>query len=260
MRKSVIVGNWKMNLSLSDAVALAKAVADVAPSQVDVGVAPSPVYIPAVAEALRGSAVGLSAQNMCAEPKGAFTGESSPTQLLEFGCSYVILGHSERRQLFSETDEAVANKARAAHDHGLTPILCVGETLEERESGRTLQVVLRQVEIAFSKLSATEAVKSVCAYEPVWAIGTGKTATPAQAQEVHRAIREALVRCYDESTANQIRIQYGGSVKSSNAAELIAMHDIDGCLVGGASLHAESFVEIIRICNSYYLSCTHSPV
>jgi len=245
-RLPVVVGNWKMHLSLDEAVTLARDVAERAPGGVEVGVAPSAPYLGAVAQALRGSRVGLSAQDTHWEAAGAFTGEASPAQLKGVGCRYVIIGHSERRQLFGETDAGVAKKARAAHDHGLTPILCVGETLAEREAGRTLAVTLGQLDAAFSALRPEEAAASICAYEPVWAIGTGRTATPEQAQEVHRAIRARLAERFGAGVAAQVRLQYGGSVKADNAAALMAQPDIDGALVGGASLKAAGFLDILR--------------
>jgi triosephosphate isomerase (TIM) len=246
-RTFVIVGNWKMNLGLSEATALAREIAQGAPRTVEVGIAPSAPYLSAVGLALAGSSVGLSAQNMHSEVKGAFTGECSPAQLTEVGCRYVILGHSERRQLFHETDEGVSRKARSAHDHDLTPIICVGETLAERESGQTLYRVLKQVDIALSDLSLEEVQSSILAYEPVWAIGTGKTASPAQAQDVHAAIRQRIAQRFSQTVADRVRLQYGGSVKPSNAKDLMGEPDIDGALIGGASLSAHSLLDIISI-------------
>jgi len=245
-RSPIIVGNWKMNLSLEEAISLAQAIASGAPQGVEVGVAPSAPYLGAISQALKGSGVGLSAQEMHSEAQGAFTGESSPAQLADVGCRYVIIGHSERRQLFGETDQGVAKKARAAHDHQLTPILCIGETLAEREVGQTLQVVTRQLDAALSQLSPQEVASSVIAYEPVWAIGTGKTATPTQAQEVHRALRERISTLVSTEVANVVRLQYGGSVKPSNVSDLMSQSDIDGALVGGASLKADSFIELLN--------------
>jgi triosephosphate isomerase len=200
----------------------------------DVLVAPPFTALHAVAEALRGGDVLLAAQNMHWEKDGAFTGEISPPMLKGMGCSHVILGHSERRQLFGETDEGVGRKARAAHDHGLVPIVCVGESLAERDAERTLEVVERQLERALRQLTPDEAAASVIAYEPVWAIGTGRAATPEQAQEVHAFVRGLL----------DVPILYGGSVKPDNAAELCGQPDVDGALVGGASLEVESFAAI----------------
>lgn len=245
-RRPIIVGNWKMNLSLSEARELARAVAQGAPTDLEVGVAPSAPYLSALSEILEGNTVGLSAQEMHHKPSGAFTGASSPTQLRDVGCRYVIIGHSERRQLFGETNEGVALKARAAHDHGLTPILCVGETLAEREAGQTLSVVLGQLTAALSQLSPQEVSASVIAYEPVWAIGTGVTASPEQAQEVHAALRAHLEQLTSLAVAQEVRLQYGGSVKPGNVAELMACEDIDGALVGGASLKAESFLALLN--------------
>ena len=252
-RTPIIVGNWKMNLSLTEAGELARAVVSslteleqTEKMSAEVGIAPSPPFLGAVIEATRGSDVGVSAQHMSHHRSGAYTGESSASQLSDIGCRYVILGHSERRQYYGETDEQVGMAARAAHDAGLTPILCVGETLAEREAGNTLDTVLTQVTSAFKHLSADEATRSVCAYEPVWAIGTGLTATPAQAQEVHRAIRDHLAELYSEQVASRVRLQYGGSVKPANAEGLMAQEDIDGALVGGASLTANSFQAIIN--------------
>lgn len=244
-RTPVIVGNWKMNLSLEQAISLAQEIAYHVPQGVEAGVAPPTAYLFAIAQKVQGSQLGIGAQHMYYQAKGAFTGENSPAHLADIGCRYIIIGHSERRQLFHETDQEVSNKARAAHDHDLTPILCVGETLSEREAGQTLSRVLSQVDAAFSELSANEAVASICAYEPVWAIGTGKTATPEQAQEVHYAIRERLAQRFGSEVASQIRLQYGGSVKPENAKSLMSQADIDGALVGGASLTASSFINIL---------------
>lgn len=245
-RTPIIVGNWKMNLSLEEAIALARAIVADAPRGVEIGIAPSAPYLGAISHIVKGSAVGLSAQEMHWESQGAFTGESSPAQLADLGCRYVIIGHSERRQLFGETDEGVAKKVRSAHDHQLTPIICIGETLSEREHGQTLSVVTRQLDAALNPLSPHEVASSVIAYEPVWAIGTGKTATPTQAQEVHRALRERIASLVSQEVANSVRLQYGGSVKPSNVADLMSQADIDGALVGGASLKADSFIELLK--------------
>ena len=250
-RKPVVVGNWKMNLTLSEATSLAHELSElleeVAESKVEVGFAPSTPYLSVIAAICDESPIGISAQHMSAHLSGAHTGESSAQQLLDVGCQYVILGHSERRQTYGESDEQIAKCARVAHDTGLTPILCVGETLEQREADQTLEVVLRQVSSAFSQLSADEAVKSICAYEPVWAIGTGRTASPQQAQEVHAAIRKHLAELYSEAIADSVRLQYGGSVKPENAEGLMSQPDIDGALVGGASLKVNSFNSIVQI-------------
>ncbi len=200
----------------------------------------------AVAEALKGTSVSLGAQNVFYEPSGAYTGEVAPPMLKALGVKYVIVGHSERRQYFGETDELVNKKVKAALQHALTPIVCVGETLEQREAGITESLVKGQVEQAFSGISPDEAWQLVVAYEPIWAIGTGKTATSEEANRVIGVIRETLVGIYDGATAGSIRIQYGGSVKPGNMAELMQQPEIDGALVGGASLDAESFARIVR--------------
>jgi triosephosphate isomerase len=216
------------------------------PVPVEVLVAPPFTALSSVTERLRGSGIAVAAQNMHWEREGAFTGEVSPVMLTDLGCSHVILGHSERRHLFGETDEAVSRKLRAAFDHGLTPILCVGETLAEREANRTLEVIERQLERALRQLTPDEAARAVLAYEPVWAIGTGRTATPGQAQEVHAFLRRRVAVSHGDPAAAAMRILYGGSVKPENAAALIAEADVDGSLVGGACLVAASFLKIIR--------------
>ncbi len=248
MRTSIIAGNWKLNQTIGEAVALVAALrerlADV--TDVEIVVAPAFTALSAVAKTLEGSNIHLSAQDMYWEASGAFTGEVSPTMLTDAGCDYVIIGHSERRQYFGETNESVNQKAKAAHAHGLKPILCVGESLEAREAGKTESVVEDHLLHGIAGLSADHILSTVIAYEPVWAIGTGKTATPAQAQEVHAFIRALLSQTYSADVASQVRIQYGGSVKPSNAAELMAQPDVDGALVGGASLEAESFAQIVK--------------
>jgi triosephosphate isomerase len=248
MRKTVIVGNWKMNLTLTESMALAKDVVNFANqhTSLEIGIAPVAPFIGWISTICQNQAVGLSAQNGHWENAGAFTGEYSMGQLKQAGCQYVILGHSERRQFFGETDLSVAKKARAAHDHDLTPIICVGESLTEREAGLTLSKVLEQVSQGFSLLNTQECIKSIVAYEPVWAIGTGRNATPAQAQAVHLAIREKLSALYGPSVAQQVRIQYGGSVKADNIATLMSEPDIDGALVGGASIKADSFISLLK--------------
>lgn len=248
MRIPFIAGNWKMNTSLTEAVTLAKglksAVSDI--HKVDVAICPPFPFLFPVAKELAGSAIQLGAQNMYWEKKGAFTGETAASMLKDVGCSFVILGHSERRHVFGEKDDGIHKKILAALDAGLNPIVCVGETLEERENGKTEQVVESQIHGCLSALSKESMLKVTIAYEPVWAIGTGKTATPEQAQEVHRLIRMWLERQFDRETAETIRIQYGGSVKAENAAELLAQSDIDGALVGGASLKVDDFAAILR--------------
>jgi triosephosphate isomerase len=249
MRRPLIAGNWKMYKTIPEAVALAREVAAGAgpvPGEVEVLVAPPFTALHAVKQALGGSAVALAAQNMYWEAEGAFTGEVSPLMLRDAGCTHVILGHSERRQFFGETDESVARKAAAALAQALTPVLCVGETLAERESGRTMEVVERQVERALRALSADQVAGLVIAYEPVWAIGTGRTATPGQAQELHAFIRKRVATSHGEPAAAAARILYGGSVKPDNIGALMAESDIDGALVGGASLVAASFLKIVR--------------
>ncbi len=248
MRKPFIAGNWKMNLNRADAVALAAAVAKGADASkgIDVAVCPPSVYLDAVAGVVRGTGVGLGAQNMYHESKGAFTGELSAAMLKDVGCQYVILGHSERRHILGESDAAINLKVKAALAAGLTPILCVGETLAEREAGKTQQVNQTQFDGSLAGILADDMAKLVIAYEPVWAIGTGKTASPQQAQEVHLDLRNLLKTRYNAAIAEVVRIQYGGSVKADNAAELLEQPDIDGALVGGASLKADDFLGIIR--------------
>jgi triosephosphate isomerase len=246
-RTPLIAGNWKLNKTTDEAVALAteiKAGADAA--GVDVLVAPVFTVLAAVAGALKGSKVFLAGQNMHSELSGAFTGEISPTMLTDVGCSHVILGHSERRQYFGETDEGVAKKTKVALDNGLLPISCVGETLEEREGGKTMDVVGRQVDAILNAVSAEEAGRVVIAYEPVWAIGTGKVATPEQAQEVHAFIRTRVAAVHGQAVADGLRILYGGSVKPDNVKGLMALPDVDGALVGGASLKADSFLQLVH--------------
>lgn len=248
MRKLIIAGNWKLNNTSQEAVELVtllkRDLDDV--TDVDVVVCPVATALTDVKDALGESSISLGAQNMHWEDSGAFTGEVSAPLLKAIGVQYVIIGHSERRQYFGETDEAVNKKIKAALTHGLTPIVCVGEVLQEREDGKAFDVIEKQCEGAFAGLTAAEMEKLVIAYEPVWAIGTGKTATPDQAQEVHKFIRGLLVKLYDDNVAQTICIQYGGSVKPENSAELMSQPDIDGALVGGASLKADSFVGIIK--------------
>ena len=246
MRRMLVAGNWKMNLTTESAAALARAVVQAAGEDgPEVLLCPSYTLIHAVREAVRGSRVTVGAQNLFWEPKGAFTGEVSAEMVLDAGCSHVIVGHSERRQYFGETDASVQRRTATALKAGLTPIVCVGETLEEREEGSTETVIERQVSGALHGFTGEEVAKVVIAYEPVWAIGTGRTATPESAEEVHRLIRNWLAVNYGEEVAEGVRILYGGSVKPENAAVLFAEEDIDGGLVGGASLDAESFAKII---------------
>ena len=248
MRRYVMAGNWKMHKTVSEAVELATAIRagiDARPPDLDVVICPPFTALHAVAQVLKGSRIALGAQNMHWEKQGAFTGSVSPLMLRDVGCTYVILGHSERRQLHGETDEAVDRKARAAVDHGLTPLVCVGETLSERESDRTLEVVERQVERALRHLSPEEAARMVISYEPVWAIGTGHAATPEQAQEVQGFIRKLVSLSHGAPAADALRVLYGGSVKPDNIGALMAQGDIDGALVGGACLDPRSFLDIV---------------
>lgn len=242
MRKKLVAGNWKMHGSLADNAALLAAIRP-ALAGIDAAVCVPFPYLAQVQAALSGSSIAWGAQNLSDQPKGAFTGEVSAAMLLDFGCRYVIVGHSERRSLYGETDALVARKYMAAQAAGLTPILCVGESLEERESGVTEQVVARQLDAVIQAAGVASLARSVLAYEPVWAIGTGKTASPEQAQAVHAFIRGKLA-ALDGTVADNLTIQYGGSVKAANAAELMAQPDIDGGLIGGASLIAEEFVAI----------------
>lgn len=247
MRRPFIAGNWKMNLDLASSVALVeglvKETADC--DDVDVAVCPPSVYLAAVAKAAAGSKVGVGAQNMYHEPGGAFTGELSAAMLKDVGCQYVILGHSERRNILGESSEDVNLKTHAALAAGLIPIVCVGELLAERKAGTTMDVIRRQFDGSVSGLTADQMKQIVIAYEPVWAIGTGEVATPAQAEEVHLGLRKLMEDRYNKEVAESVRIQYGGSVKPDNAAELLAQPNIDGALVGGASLKVEPFVGII---------------
>jgi triosephosphate isomerase len=247
MRRRIIAGNWKMNKTIPEAVELAKGVVEKSKgAEAEVVVCPTYVCLSAVAEVIKGSNVALGAQDVHWEPKGAFTGKVSVDMLKSAGVTYVIIGHSEQRQYFGETNETVNKKVKATLAGGLLPIICVGETLEEREGGKTNAVVKSHVEGAYAGLSKEEALKTVIAYEPVWAIGTGKVATPEQAKEVHAYIRnELLAKLYDKDAADQIRIQYGGSMKPSNAGELLG-GDIDGGLIGGAALKADDFDGIVR--------------
>ena len=239
-RRKIIAGNWKMNMTPSEAVALVETLKPlVQTDEADVVFCVPAIDLIPVIEAVKGTNIEVGAENMYYEEKGAFTGEISPNMLTDAGVKYVIIGHSERREYFAETDETVNKKVLKAFEHGLTPIICCGETLTQREQGITLDWIRMQVKIAFQTVTAEQAKQAVIAYEPTWAIGTGKTATTEQAEEVCAAIRACIGEVYDEATANAIRIQYGGSVNAANAAELFAQPDIDGGLVGGASLKAD---------------------
>jgi triosephosphate isomerase len=247
-RIPVIAGNWKMNKTVGEAVDLVRQlkilIAKV--DGVEVIVAPPFTALHAVREESKGSLIRLAAQNLYWEEKGAFTGEVSASMIREVGCEFVIIGHSERRQLFGETDETVNRRIKAALGQGLKPIFCIGETLKERENEKTFSVIETQVKGGLKDLGEKEVLTITIAYEPVWAIGTGKTATPLQAQEVHRFIRETLGKRYSKDMAEKIRIQYGGSVTPENIKGLMDQQDIDGALVGGASLKADSFSRIVR--------------
>ncbi|WP_456386988.1 triose-phosphate isomerase [Desulfolithobacter sp.] len=246
-RRPLIAGNWKMHLTSDQAVALARTVASAASGVVDrdVMIAPAFTLLPAVAEVLAESPVQLGAQNVAWEEQGAFTGEVSPVMLREFGVSLVIVGHSERRHIFGETDDLINRRLCGALRFGLIPILCVGETLEEREDGITMQILEQQVRSGLAGVEVGDMGRVVIAYEPVWAIGTGKTASKEQAQEAHRFVRSVVANLYEKNLAQQIRILYGGSVKPENVDSLMAEPDIDGALVGGAALKSESFARII---------------
>lgn len=247
MRRPILAANWKMFKTQGEATAFAKAFLPQleAVRDVDVVIAPPFTALAALGAALAGSRVELAAQNVHPEEQGAFTGEIAPGMLRELGCRYTIVGHSERRTLFGESSELVARKAAALLRHGIRPIVCVGESLEEREAGRTQAVIETQLRESLALLPPERAQELVVAYEPIWAIGTGRTATPALAQEVHAAARAVLRERFGPAS-DEIRIQYGGSVKPDNVAELMAQPDIDGALVGGASLEPESFARIVR--------------
>jgi len=248
MRHPIIAGNWKMNKTAGETRTLVEELVKSCSNltSVDVVLCPPFTSLWAAQEMLRNSTIKLGGQNMHWERTGAFTGEVAPDMLKEAGCHFVILGHSERRMYFKEDNEMINKKVKAAFSFGLTPILCVGESLAEREAGKTKQVVEDHVRGGFKDIPAAQAAKVVVAYEPVWAIGTGKTATPAQAEEVHAFIRGLLATLYSGDTAQHVRIQYGGSVKPDNVKELMAQADIDGALVGGASLDAATFEKIVK--------------
>ena len=245
-RKKIIAGNWKMNMTPSQAVELVNTLKPlVATEDADVVFCVPAIDIIPAMEAAKGSNINIGAENMYFEDKGAFTGEISPAMLVDAGVKYVVLGHSERREYFAETDETVNKKMLKAFEYGITPIMCCGESLTQREQGVTMDFIRQQVKIGFLNVTADQAKTAVIAYEPIWAIGTGVTATTEQAQEVCKAIRECIAEIYDEATAEAIRIQYGGSVNAKTAPELFAQPDIDGGLVGGASLKPE-FGQIVN--------------
>ena len=247
MRKPIIAGNWKMHYTIDEAVKVANELKGlVKDAKADVVICAPYLQLPALVKELEGTNIKVGAQNMHFEEKGAFTGEISPNMLTSLGVEYVIIGHSERRQYFNETDETVNLKLKAAYKHGLKPILCVGESLENRENGTTKTVIENQINKDFSEISAEDAMNTVIAYEPIWAIGTGKTATSEQANETIADIRNMVLNLYGEKVAEAVRIQYGGSVKPNTIKEQMAMSDIDGALVGGASLVADDFSKIVN--------------
>lgn len=246
MRKKIVAGNWKMNKTPKEAIALCELLkASVDTDKVDVVFCVPAVDLIPVTEALKGTRIAVGAQNMFYEESGAYTGEISPAMLEELGVKYVVIGHSERREYFAETDETVNKKVKKAIEHGIVPIMCCGETLEQRELGIAVDFIRTQVKAGLHGLSADEVKGVVIAYEPIWAIGTGKTATSEQAQEICAAVRAVVGEVYGQETADAVRVQYGGSVNGKNAAELFAMADIDGGLVGGASLK-EEFSQIVN--------------
>ncbi len=250
-RKPLIAGNWKMFKTCSEAVVTAQKLTSLLAGNIDIDVMIAPPFtaLALVADAVRGTRVSLGAQNLFWENEGAYTGEISSSMLLSAGCSYVIIGHSERRQHFGETDETVNKKIKAALKNGLVPVMCIGETEEERESNATFTVIERQIKKGLEGFAADDLETLVVAYEPVWAIGTGKTATSAQAQEVHQFLRSMLAKSFGNMLAKSIRILYGGSVKPNNIGELMSMPDVDGALVGGASLDPETFSKIVQFNN-----------
>ncbi|MFS0888223.1 triose-phosphate isomerase [Peribacillus frigoritolerans] len=248
MRKPIIAGNWKMNKTLSEATALLEEVSNLIPKQdvIDTVVCAPALFLDQLVQAAKGTDVKIGAQNMHFEESGAFTGEISPIALADLGVSYVILGHSERREMFNETDEAVNKKAHAAFAHKLTPIVCCGETLEQREAGETNDFVGSQIEKGLAGLSDDQLKQAVIAYEPIWAIGTGKSSSAQDANEVCAHIRSVVADKFSNEAAAAIRIQYGGSVKPENIKEYMAQPDIDGALVGGASLKSDSFLQLLE--------------
>lgn len=246
-RKPLIAANWKMYKTPDEAVAFVKSFIPLVASQkhAEIVLCPSPTLLPTVVEAARNNPIRVAAQNMDWHDQGAYTGETSPLQLKALGVTHVLIGHSERRQYFAETDETVNLRLKAALAHGLVPIVCVGELLAEREAGQTAEVLVKQTAAALNGIAPADAVSIVIAYEPVWAIGTGKTATPEIADEAHKIIRAQIAKSLSPALAESIRILYGGSVKPENTASLCSLNDIDGALVGGASLEPESFSKIV---------------
>jgi triosephosphate isomerase len=248
MRKPIIAGNWKMNKTSVEAASFIDAVEGKIPStdKVDAVIGAPSIFLQSLVDLTAGSNLKIAAQNCFYEDEGAFTGENSPKALADIGVAYVIIGHSERRELFFETDEMVNKKAHAVFNNGMVPIVCVGETLEQKEAGQTNELVANQVKAALAGLSAEQVKNTVVAYEPIWAIGTGKTATSEDANDTISVIRKTIAGLYSQDVADAVRMQYGGSVKPANIKELMAQPDIDGALVGGASLEAESFLQLLE--------------
>lgn len=248
MRKPIIAGNWKMHKTLSEAKSFVEEVNGLVPSKdkVESVICAPALFLESLVSAAKNYDVEIGAQNMHFEESGAFTGEISPVALNDIGVQYVVLGHSERREMFNETDEAVNKKTLAAFKHNLTPIVCCGETLEQREAGQTNELVGNQVKIALTGLTEEQVKQTVIAYEPIWAIGTGKSSSASDANEVCAHIRQVVAEQFSQEVANAVRIQYGGSVKPSNIGEYMAQPDIDGALVGGASLEASSFLQLLE--------------
>ncbi|OGX15611.1 MAG: triose-phosphate isomerase [Omnitrophica WOR_2 bacterium RBG_13_41_10] len=251
MRKTIIAGNWKMHKTISESIELANGLKrelfKLDTQDIDIVICPGFTALAEVTEVIQGSNIQLGAQDLYWQKEGAFTGEISSLMLKDAGCSFVIIGHSERRQFFSETNESVNKKLKAALSEGLTPIVCVGETLSERESKKTFKVLDDHIKNSLMDISPEDILKIVIAYEPVWAIGTGKTATSQEAEEAQKYIRGLLIKMYNEEVASFLRIQYGGSVKPENIVELVSEPDVDGALVGGASLKVDSFSEIVKL-------------
>lgn len=248
MRRPIIAGNWKMNKTLEESVSMAIALKRkfYTFSEADIVICPPFTALSKVYEQIVDSSIMLGAQDVYWEEAGAFTGEISPNMLKDTGCRYVIVGHSERRALFSETDDDVNKKLKVVLKHGMVSIMCIGEKLEERENGMMFEVLEKQLTRGLKDIAREEVMRMIIAYEPIWAIGTGRTASPQQAQEAHKYIRDFIERSYDKEVATKIRIQYGGSVKTGNIAQLMAQEDIDGALVGGASLDVNLFIEIVQ--------------
>jgi len=251
MRKKVIAGNWKMNMDLNESISLISELKNELKEKeinCDVVICPPFISLDTAKELTKDSVIELGAQNIYFEESGAYTGEISAKMIISVGCKYVILGHSERRTIFHESDDYINRKIVHALKNNLIPIFCVGETLEERENNTTFNVIKRQITVGLIDITKTDFEKVIIAYEPVWAIGTGKTASPEQAEEVHKYIRNLIEEIYDAESAAKVIIQYGGSVKPDNAKELLSQPNIDGALVGGACLKADSFLKIIQAC------------